>query len=37
MQRYLVIGLGVFGRSIAKSLHEYGSEVTGSGCNGSEP
>ncbi|MBN2160201.1 MAG: TrkA family potassium uptake protein [Spirochaetes bacterium] len=29
MQKYTVIGLGNFGSHIAKSLREYGSEVTG--------
>jgi trk system potassium uptake protein TrkA len=29
MQKFLVIGLGVFGQHIAKSLSEYGSAVTG--------
>ena len=29
MQKFLVIGLGVFGQHIAKSLNEFGSAVTG--------
>jgi trk system potassium uptake protein len=33
MQKYAVIGLGNFGFNIAKSLKEYGSEVTGIDCD----
>jgi len=29
MQKFLVIGLNVFGQHFAKSLNEYGSAVTG--------